>query len=222
MISEWPLWSDTCAVCNSKYSPWDTRIQDGDEILTQIQQDCLTSNGYNEAKCQNAIKRLYECCEAFYERYGEEASTVSCPKPNLLKLKMKQLREEAKWYVTLVFDVSAGLGNAGNLNDERRISSRRSLSTQEASWTWTSIEGLFRDSNTNADDIMIEKKKRKLKFAVWWRRTWARTVLSATNPLKYTVQYARVQSRLFSFSAKVRACSKDRFITEVHRHNFTT
>ncbi|QGI58410.1 hypothetical protein CEK26_000535 [Fusarium fujikuroi] len=53
-------------------------------------------NGYNEAKCQTAIKRLYECCEAFYERYGEEASTVSCPKPNLLKLKIKQLREEAK------------------------------------------------------------------------------------------------------------------------------
>ncbi|KAI1043684.1 hypothetical protein LB505_003749 [Fusarium chuoi] len=59
-------------------------------------QNCLTSNGYNEAKCQTAIKRLYECCEAFYERYGEKASTVSCPKPNLLKLKMKQLREEAK------------------------------------------------------------------------------------------------------------------------------
>ncbi|KAI1010163.1 hypothetical protein LB504_012352 [Fusarium proliferatum] len=74
----------------------DTRIQDGEKILTQIQQDCLTSNGYNEAKCQTAIKRLYECCEAFYERYGEEASTVSCPKPNLLKLKMNQLREEAK------------------------------------------------------------------------------------------------------------------------------
>ncbi|KAM0563858.1 hypothetical protein ACHAPJ_000064 [Fusarium lateritium] len=59
-------------------------------------QDCLTSNGYNEAKCQTAIKQLYECCEAFYERYGEDASTVSCPKPNLLKLKMKQLREEGK------------------------------------------------------------------------------------------------------------------------------
>ncbi|KAG5743126.1 hypothetical protein H9Q70_014163 [Fusarium xylarioides] len=59
-------------------------------------QNCLTGNGYNEAKCRTAIKRLYECCEAFYERYGEDASTVSCPKPNLLKLKMKQLREEAK------------------------------------------------------------------------------------------------------------------------------
>ncbi|KAH6895153.1 mature-T-cell-proliferation protein [Thelonectria olida] len=57
-------------------------------------QDCLTRNGYNEAKCQTAIKALYECCEAFYERYGDEGSTPSCPKPNLLRLKMKQLREE--------------------------------------------------------------------------------------------------------------------------------
>ncbi|KAF4461636.1 Cx9C motif-containing 4 mitochondrial [Fusarium albosuccineum] len=57
-------------------------------------QDCLTRNGYNEAKCQTVIKQLYECCEAFYERHGDDASTVSCPKPNLLKLKMKQLREE--------------------------------------------------------------------------------------------------------------------------------
>ncbi|EGU89300.1 hypothetical protein FOXB_00253 [Fusarium oxysporum f. sp. conglutinans Fo5176] len=39
-------------------------------------QNCLTSNGYNEAKCRTAIKRLYECCEAFYERYGEDASTA--------------------------------------------------------------------------------------------------------------------------------------------------
>ncbi|CEF73439.1 unnamed protein product [Fusarium graminearum] len=64
--------------------------------LTSHVPDCLTSNGYNEAKCQTVIKQLYECCESFYERYGEEASTVSCPKPNLLKLKMKQLREEGK------------------------------------------------------------------------------------------------------------------------------
>ncbi|KAI8724831.1 Cx9C motif-containing protein 4, mitochondrial [Fusarium sp. LHS14.1] len=58
--------------------------------------DCLTRNGYNEEKCQTVIKQLYECCEVFYERYGEEASTVSCPKPYLLKLKIKQLREEGK------------------------------------------------------------------------------------------------------------------------------
>lgn len=59
-----------------------------------ITTDCLTRNGYNEAKCQTAIRALYECCDVFYKRYGEEGSTPSCPKPNLLRLKMKQLREE--------------------------------------------------------------------------------------------------------------------------------
>ncbi|KAK0383312.1 hypothetical protein NLU13_9225 [Sarocladium strictum] len=53
-------------------------------------QDCLTKNNYNEAKCQNVINALYECCDAFYKRYGEEASTASCPKPDLLQLKLRQ------------------------------------------------------------------------------------------------------------------------------------
>lgn len=55
--------------------------------------DCLTKNNYNEAKCQSAIKALYECCGAFYERYGDDATTVSCPKPQLLRLKLEQLKE---------------------------------------------------------------------------------------------------------------------------------
>lgn len=56
--------------------------------------DCLTRNNYNEARCQGLIDALYECCDAFYRKNGDEASTVSCPKANLLKLKMKQRRQE--------------------------------------------------------------------------------------------------------------------------------
>ncbi|KND90340.1 Cx9C motif-containing protein 4, mitochondrial [Tolypocladium ophioglossoides CBS 100239] len=55
--------------------------------------DCLTRNNYNEAKCQDVVKALYECCEAFYQRYGDEATSPSCPKPNLLRLKIKQQDE---------------------------------------------------------------------------------------------------------------------------------
>ncbi|ATY63049.1 Cx9C motif-containing 4 [Cordyceps militaris] len=54
-------------------------------------QDCLTKNNYNEARCQDVIKALYTCCESFYERHGDSASSPSCPKPSLLRLKMKQL-----------------------------------------------------------------------------------------------------------------------------------
>lgn len=55
--------------------------------------DCLTKNNYNEDKCQSVIKALYECCGTFYERYGDDATTVSCPKPKLLRLKLEQLKE---------------------------------------------------------------------------------------------------------------------------------
>ncbi|OAQ64204.2 hypothetical protein VFPPC_16177 [Pochonia chlamydosporia 170] len=54
---------------------------------------CLTRNNYNDAKCQDVIKALYECCDAFYQKNGEEATSPSCPKPNLLRLKMKQMNQ---------------------------------------------------------------------------------------------------------------------------------
>ncbi|KAL6810777.1 DUF1903 domain-containing protein [Trichoderma sp. SZMC 28013] len=56
-------------------------------------QDCLSKNNYNEARCQNAIKALYECCDAFYQRYGDDASSPSCPAPKLLRLKIQQQKE---------------------------------------------------------------------------------------------------------------------------------
>ncbi|KAH6660232.1 hypothetical protein BKA67DRAFT_45115 [Truncatella angustata] len=57
-------------------------------------QDCLTKNNYNESKCQGLIDALYDCCNAFYRENGDNASSVSCPRPDLLRLKLKQRREE--------------------------------------------------------------------------------------------------------------------------------
>lgn len=31
------------------------------------------------------IDALYECCNAFYKNSGDDATTVSCPKPDLLR-----------------------------------------------------------------------------------------------------------------------------------------
>ncbi|KAI1872442.1 hypothetical protein JX265_005322 [Neoarthrinium moseri] len=56
-------------------------------------QDCLTKNNYNESRCQGLVYALYDCCDAFYKRNGDDATTVSCPKANLLRLKMKQRRD---------------------------------------------------------------------------------------------------------------------------------
>ena len=74
-----------------EYQPFTGKL--GFEKVTNCCADCLTKNNYNDAKCQDVVKALYECCEAFYSKYGEDATTPSCPKPNLLKLKMKQLAE---------------------------------------------------------------------------------------------------------------------------------
>ncbi|KAI1776709.1 DUF1903-domain-containing protein [Hypoxylon cercidicola] len=57
-------------------------------------QDCLGKNSYNEAKCSHLIDALYECCDAFYRKNGDNATTASCPKASLLRLKMKQRQED--------------------------------------------------------------------------------------------------------------------------------
>lgn len=57
-------------------------------------QDCLAKNNYNETKCKAQVEALYDCCNAFYEKNGDEGQTVSCPKAGLLRLKMKQLAQE--------------------------------------------------------------------------------------------------------------------------------
>ncbi|KAF1937202.1 DUF1903-domain-containing protein [Clathrospora elynae] len=56
-------------------------------------QNCIQKNNFNEARCRKEVDALYECCNAFYKDKGEHASTVSCPKYSLLKLKMKQRAE---------------------------------------------------------------------------------------------------------------------------------
>ncbi|KAF2083580.1 DUF1903-domain-containing protein, partial [Saccharata proteae CBS 121410] len=53
-------------------------------------QNCLQTSNYKEEKCQKQIDALYACCNLFYEKNGDDASVVSCPKANLLRLKMKQ------------------------------------------------------------------------------------------------------------------------------------
>jgi hypothetical protein len=58
--------------------------------------DCLVKNNYSEAKCQAQVEALYECCNAFYDKNGDDAKTVSCPKANLLRLKMKQLAQDKR------------------------------------------------------------------------------------------------------------------------------
>lgn len=56
-------------------------------------QSCLSKNSFDEQKCQAQIDALYSCCNAFYEKFGDDAKTVSCPMANLLRLKIEQRKD---------------------------------------------------------------------------------------------------------------------------------
>lgn len=56
--------------------------------------DCLKRNTYKEDRCQDVIYALYDCCQAFYDRNGTDAKSASCPKPDLLKLKLRMRKKE--------------------------------------------------------------------------------------------------------------------------------
>ncbi|PSK55393.1 hypothetical protein C1H76_7814 [Elsinoe australis] len=56
-------------------------------------QDCLQKNQYDQDRCKKEVNALYECCNAFYQKEGDDAQNVSCPKASLLRLKMKQIAE---------------------------------------------------------------------------------------------------------------------------------
>ncbi|ODV57832.1 Cmc4p [Ascoidea rubescens DSM 1968] len=57
-------------------------------------QDCLKRTSYNESKCTKLIDKLYSCCSKFYQENGDEAKTVCCPIPRLLKFKIEQRQKE--------------------------------------------------------------------------------------------------------------------------------
>ncbi|KAJ5950365.1 uncharacterized protein N7479_008778, partial [Penicillium vulpinum] len=90
-----------CCVYNTLYRVRNTVFDNC--IMGNLKQDLShdepchprAKNSFDEAKCQAQIDALYECCNAFYQERGDQASTVSCPKANLLRLKMKQRAQAA-------------------------------------------------------------------------------------------------------------------------------
>ncbi|KAH6613973.1 hypothetical protein C7974DRAFT_321466 [Boeremia exigua] len=53
-------------------------------------QNCIQKNNFNEEKCRKEVDALYACCNAFYKEKGDDARCVTCPKPDLLRIKLKQ------------------------------------------------------------------------------------------------------------------------------------
>jgi hypothetical protein len=63
--------------------------------IVDISLDCLAKNSYNEEKCKSQVDALYACCNEFYQKFGDDAKSASCPKASLLRLKLKQRAEDA-------------------------------------------------------------------------------------------------------------------------------
>ncbi|KAF8320401.1 hypothetical protein DL93DRAFT_2052864, partial [Clavulina sp. PMI_390] len=51
---------------------------------------CLNKNTYKPERCDDYLKRLYVCCQNFYENRGDKAETPSCPMPSVVTRWMKK------------------------------------------------------------------------------------------------------------------------------------
>jgi hypothetical protein len=90
------------SMCYTRYDQVLLLVGDGDVALLTLYPDCLQKSNYKEERCQkqvghrqqsrdpqktdtNQVDALYECCNAFYQKNGDNASTLSCPKASLLR-----------------------------------------------------------------------------------------------------------------------------------------
>lgn len=55
-------------------------------------QSCLSKNTYSPDKCDEHLRRMYLCCQAMYERGGEDKDkpeSTACPMPNVVSRWLK-------------------------------------------------------------------------------------------------------------------------------------
>ncbi|KAL5594542.1 uncharacterized protein BROUX77_007889 [Berkeleyomyces rouxiae] len=57
---------------------------------------CDPENNFDEAKCTGAILALYECCHAFYSKQGDDARSLSCPRPDILRRRLETMKKGDK------------------------------------------------------------------------------------------------------------------------------
>jgi hypothetical protein len=56
--------------------------------------DCIQANKYDESKCKKVIDNLYACCDRYYRENGYDPKPTACPKPDLLKVKIEQRKQD--------------------------------------------------------------------------------------------------------------------------------
>ena len=72
-----------------------------DPVIACAIQTCLSKNGYQDSKCQDSVRALYECCTNMYARLREEGKDLekdrsdSCPLPYVVERRMKAMSKGA-------------------------------------------------------------------------------------------------------------------------------
>ncbi|KAF9047779.1 hypothetical protein BJ165DRAFT_1344652, partial [Panaeolus papilionaceus] len=50
---------------------------------------CLNRYTYSPEKCEQQLRKLYECCQKMYDESGDKAESTACPFPRVVKRWMK-------------------------------------------------------------------------------------------------------------------------------------
>lgn len=53
------------------------------------------NQNYQESRCMDKIDKLYECCSKLYDK-DPEARSMSCPKPEALQRKLREMGNSKK------------------------------------------------------------------------------------------------------------------------------
>ncbi|KAG2015052.1 hypothetical protein CC2G_008358 [Coprinopsis cinerea AmutBmut pab1-1] len=50
---------------------------------------CLNKHTYSPEKCDQQLRRLYECCQQFYDKTSNQGESTACPMPSVVKRWLK-------------------------------------------------------------------------------------------------------------------------------------
>ncbi|KAF8987011.1 hypothetical protein BDQ17DRAFT_1286100 [Cyathus striatus] len=45
---------------------------------------CLNKNTYKPERCDQHLRKLYECCQKFYEKTDGKGESTACPMPSVV------------------------------------------------------------------------------------------------------------------------------------------
>ncbi|KAI0048798.1 DUF1903-domain-containing protein [Auriscalpium vulgare] len=52
-------------------------------------QTCLSKNTYSPEKCDQHMRRLYQCCQSMYDATDDKGESTACPMPSVVRRWLK-------------------------------------------------------------------------------------------------------------------------------------